>query len=380
MRIAYVTDQLLPRTATDSHQTMAMVSAMGEAGADVTLVTPRRHDRTPPTQKEIAAYYDVLPNFDLAAVRSLYPSVRGLEKIAHAAVALRRQTIREHDLVYTRAIPVLVSALLAGIPCAYETYRPWPDQRRRLRPLFRWVGRHERFRGAILHSQMAMESYARIGVPREWLLTAYNGHDPRLLQPVLSPREARVACGLPEAPTVVYSGSVVERKGLGLLLDIAGRMPDVTFVFVGSERDGWIERRAAASPNIRVVRWMPLAETVRYLYAADVLVIPPTSKPLEDVGNTVLPIKTFLYLAAGRAILAPETGDLREVLSDGVNAALVTPDKPQVAFDRLQGLLANPDERMRLGDQARIDAKQYTWSARARKVLDFISSTAELTA
>jgi glycosyltransferase involved in cell wall biosynthesis len=372
LRIAYVTDQLLPRTATDTHQMMAMVSALGEAGARVTLFAPERLGRAAPTREDLGEYYDVRPTFDVVTARSVYPSLRGIEKIAHGFRAARYPDVRKSDVIYTRAIPTVICALVARLPVVYETYRPWPDQRRHLRVLFRWIGRHPTFVGAILHSRLAADSYLRIGVPPEKVLIAHNGHDPRVLEPVLSTREARSYCGLPDGPTVVYTGHVAARKGLGLVLDLAESLPEVTFVLVGSEGSGSVERRAAALRNVRLVAWMSLAESVPYLYAADVLIIPPTSKPLKDVGNTVLPIKTFLYLAAGRAILAPSTPDLLEVLTDGKNAVLVSPDAPQEALLRLRELLGDSGLRASLAAQARADGAMYTWARRAEGILEFL--------
>lgn len=374
MHIAYVTDQVLPRTATDTRQMLAMAAAMGDAGAHVTLVTPARWDRVPATRDDVAAYYEVAPTFRMATVRSVYPNIRGIEKLAQGLVGPRHPAARQADVVYTRTLPILLGALFAERPVVYETYRPWPNQQPLSHPLFRWVGQHKNFVGAVLHSRLAMESYARIGVPREKLLTAHNGHHPRVLQPSLTPQQARAQCALPDQPTVVYTGRVSLKKGLGLVLDLAEVLPEVTFVLVGSEGYGPVEQRAAALRNVRIVPWQPLSATVPYLYAADVLLIPPTSKPLENVGNTVLPIKTFLYLAAGRAILAGRTPDVEEVLTDNHNAALVTPDAFDAALARLRQLLDDEALRLHLATQARSDGEALTWDRRAEKVLHFIAA------
>ena len=102
MRIAYVTDQVLPRTATDTRQMVSMAAALGQAGADVTLVTPARWTSEATTAEEVAAYYQVPRQFDLATVRSVYPNIRGIEKLAQGVVGPRHPAARRADLVYTR--------------------------------------------------------------------------------------------------------------------------------------------------------------------------------------------------------------------------------------------------------------------------------------
>jgi glycosyltransferase involved in cell wall biosynthesis len=109
-----------------------------------------------------------------------------------------------------------------------------------------------------------------------------------------------------------------------------------------------------------------------YLYAADSLIIPPSSDPLYRHGRTVLPIKTFTYLASGRPILAPDRPDIRETLIDGHNAVLVPPDHPQQASILLRRLLGDRGLQERLSGNAKDDARKYTWDGRADRILEFL--------
>ena len=335
MRLAYLTDQLLPQTATDTEYMISTVAAFGEVGAEVTLVKPEHWWNPEPGRDAIADYYQVEPTFEVEHVRSAYPNIRGIEKIAQGIAGPLHPAARRADVLYTYTLPILLGALLVGTrPIVYETYRPWPYQQPLSRPLFRWIARHPQFLGAVLHSEHARSSYVDAGLDPDMLQTARAGYDPDRLSPRLSQAEARARCDLPERPTVTYTGRVTMKKGLGLMLDMARALPAVQFVIVGSEGEGDVERQAAPLNNVRVVPWQPFDAITTYLYAADVLLIPPTVAPLKKVGNTVLPMKTFPYLAAGRAILGPDTPDLQEILQDGENAALVPPDNLDAAIER----------------------------------------------
>jgi glycosyltransferase involved in cell wall biosynthesis len=83
-------------------------------------------------------------------------------------------------------------------------------------------------------------------------------------------------------------------------------------------------------------------------------------------------MKTFLYMAAGRAILAPASPDLQELLIDDENAALAPPDDLDAAVRRLRTLLSDPDKCDRLGAAARSDIEANTWPRRAERILQFI--------
>jgi glycosyltransferase involved in cell wall biosynthesis len=382
MRIAYITDQLLPRTATDTEQMMSMVGGFAAAGATVTLVKPEQWFSPGPGRDAIADYYQIDPAFDVAAVRSVYPTnIRGIEKVAQGLVGPRHPAARRADVLYTRTLPILLGTLLVGTrPVVYETYRPWPRQQPWSTPFFRRLARHPRFLGAVLHSDLARTSYVEAGIDPDCLLTAHNGYDPERLAPRRSRPTARQQCGLPvDRLTVTYAGRVTMEKGLDLMLEMARALPDVQFVIVGSEGPGPVEREAEPLSNVRVVPWQPFDDTVPYLYAADVLLIPPTVAPLKEVGNTVLPMKTFLYMATGRAILAPASPDLQELLHDGENAALVPPDDPNAAIGRLRALLNDSNERDRLGEAARADIDDHTWPRRAERILRFIQERLEQT-
>jgi glycosyltransferase involved in cell wall biosynthesis len=372
MHIAYATDQLLPRTATDAEQLMATVAALGRAGADVDLLMPAHPWRPAPDAAVLARFYETTPDFQVTPLRGAVPTFRGLEKVAHGLAVTRSRAARSANVLYTRNLPTVLAALRGGTaPVVYETYRPWPDQQPRRTPLFRWIFAHPRFLGAVLHSDLAAASYRRIGAGEERLLVAHNGYDSARLAPALSREEARAQTGLPDGPTVTYAGHVALDKGLGLVLDMAEALPGIRFVLVGSKGEGPVERRAAGLANVSVVPWQPFSETVPYLYAADVLLIPPTRGPLEAVGNTVLPMKTFLYMATARPVLGPATPDLEEVLADGVSARLVPPDDVAAAVAALRELLADPDLQRRLADAARANVQ--TWDERAERVLGFLS-------
>lgn len=374
LRIAYVTDQPLPLNATDTLQIAAMVSALGEVGADITLWMPRLWRRPEVSAEQLARHYQVDCTFRTRSISGPYPTIRGLDKLALAHLAARRCAAPQAELLYTRNLPVVLAALRRRqLPVFYETYRPWPDQSPSKRALFRRLTRRSELAGLVLHSELAARSYERVGFPRDKLLVAHNGVDRSLLASPVTRREARARLGLDPAGTwVVYAGHVTPAKGLDLVLDMAEQLPHVCFALVGSAGDGPIERRAQKLGHVRVVPWQPKDQLTLWLQAADVLVIPPSSKPLQRVGNTVLPIKTFQYLAAARAILAPDIPDLREVLTDGVNARLVQPDHVAAAVPALQDLLSDPALAERLAQGARQSVTSSTWTARAHTVTRFI--------
>ncbi len=374
MRILCLVDWPAPNRDASQEQTVNTLAALARAGAEVTLLAPRRAGD---------------PAFDAAALKGAF-AVAGGEfdvvqraspwagsMIAASALWLRRALadplVAGADVVLTR-MPAALILGPAGRPLAFEHYRPWPDQLPLLKAAFRRTLAGDDCLGAIVHSEFAAQSYRRLPAPADKILVAHNGFDPGRLGHDPGKAEARRRLGLePDRPLVVYTGRINARKGLGQVLRLAELRPDTVFMLVGSEGEGPIERAARRLANVRIEGWRRPDELPDFLHAADVLLIPPSREPLERFGNCVLPLKTFQYLAAGRPILAPAAPDTAELLVDGRTALLVPPDRPEAAAQALDRLAGDPALAQGLADGARALAAGLSWDHRGRRILDFLA-------
>jgi glycosyltransferase involved in cell wall biosynthesis len=82
------------------------------------------------------------------------------------------------------------------------------------------------------------------------------------------------------------------------------------------------------------------------------------------------PLKVFEYMAAGRAIVAPDQPNLREVLDHGRTALLFDPARPGALWEAVLSLASDAELRARLGAAAREEVlrRNLTWSGNARRV------------
>ena len=94
-----------------------------------------------------------------------------------------------------------------------------------------------------------------------------------------------------------------------------------------------------------------------------------------DVVPYALALKLFEYLAMGRAIIAHDWPNIREILTDRENAILFDPEKPGAFHAALDHLCRDQPLRRRLGENARrtIDEKGLTWEANAKRVEELFS-------
>lgn len=90
------------------------------------------------------------------------------------------------------------------------------------------------------------------------------------------------------------------------------------------------------------------------------------------------PLKIFEYMAGGRAIVAPDQENIREILRDGETALLFDPSRPEAMWQAILRLARDPDLRCRLGTAARaeIARRDYTWAGNARRVAEWARQSA----
>jgi glycosyltransferase involved in cell wall biosynthesis len=367
MRLVYPVQWSRPSRRACEQQTMGTVAALARHGHEITVLMPGNG----PSADELRDYHQVDGDFRVAhrpggrAGEALLPSLLWLRQLS------ADPQVRAADLLYCRIPTMLGVGRSCPVPFAIDHYRPWPDQLPAIRPLIRHTLRHPNCAGLIAHSAFAAESYRRIGVDEERLLVAHNGFDAPAAPPGRD--EARARLNLPQGRAIaLYAGRIDRTKGLDRLLDLAALRPDILFVLVGSEGEGPVERAAARLSNVRVEGWAAPAELPAWLAAADILLVPPSSAPLERHGNCVLPLKTFAYLAAGRPILAPVAPDTAELLVHGDSAWLVPPDAPATAAAGLDRLLGDAALRDRLARKAARLAADLTWDKRAERITAFL--------
>jgi glycosyltransferase involved in cell wall biosynthesis len=203
------------------------------------------------------------------------------------------------------------------------------------------------------------------GVPANRIEIVPNGIDPAEF--AAAPRRAqhggRVVLG--------FVGFVRDWHGLdGVIAAMAAARDaapmDLVVVGDGPARAA-LERQAAASGLADRVRFTGLQgrEEIPALVAGFDVALQPR------VVDYASPLKIFEYMAAGRAIVAPDQENIREILSDGETALLFDPSRPEAMWQAILRLAGDADLCHRLGAAAaaEIARRDLTWSGNARRVV-----------
>jgi glycosyltransferase involved in cell wall biosynthesis len=378
LHIASITHQPLPSNDAATVQIVHTAAAMVRAGTRLDLFLPRRpgkRQRPEDLRRAVEGHYNVECGFGLRTLPTNLRPWRRTTQAAHAAAAGAVTAFHRYDVLHTRDLPNVLLGLTAGHRVLFESYRTPGGQPAVARVLLRLAFSRPNFLGQITHSQYAREQYVSEGYPSEKLETVYNGFDPGAFDGARSPADARRLLGLPERPTVVYAGRIAPMKRIDLLLGAAARTPEIQWVFAGdaqSDEARPYRLEGTGLANVTFLGYRAGATLAPALEAGDVLVIPPSTDPLTRFRTTVLPLKVFQYLAAGRAIVAGDLPDTAELLVDDANCVRIAPDDIGGLVAAVRGLVADPLRRERLAGAARTLSRGLTWDARAARILAYL--------
>jgi glycosyltransferase involved in cell wall biosynthesis len=174
----------------------------------------------------------------------------------------------------------------------------------------------------------------------------------------------------PQDTVLIFTGRLGHEKNIPFLLRAfnGARLayPDVKLLIVGDgpERDNLEERirLMGIGDSIRITGMVPYGEIGRYLSTADAFV---TASVTE-----VHPLSVIEAMAAGLPALGIASPGISDTVEDGVTGYIV-PDEDLAGFTaKMVRMLADKESRLKMGANAREEAKKYAIENTSRKLLE----------
>ena len=184
-----------------------------------------------------------------------------------------------------------------------------------------------------------------------------------------NPNKIRERYGLNDKVVLGFSGFVREWHGVDrvIRLMVEKKRPELHLLIIG---DGparpALEKLAAdqgVSSDVTITGVLQRDQMPDHIAAFDIALQPA-------VVDYASPLKLFEYMALGKAIIAPDQQNIREIVKNG-ETALLFPTKDAGAFDKmLSTLIDDAPLRTRLGAAARDDLvrRDLTWNGNAARV------------
>jgi len=382
MRIAVVAPTYLPARRANTIQVMKMAQAMTTLGHDVRVFVPGiSPSDSSGNWDEIAHHYGLRHQFEIEWVPT-HPYLRRYD-FGFSSVKFARQWGAE--LLYTRLPQAAAVASILGMSAIYEVHdipggmlNPWL--------LTRFL-KGSGARGLVVITSALKDALTpwinhKLSLP---VLIAPDGVDLARYDNLPVSADARQSIDSsfqisPSAFVAGYTGHLYPGRGAQLILDIAARIPEITFIFVGGEPDDLEHFRALSKTcgleNVILTGFISNADLPRYQVACDILLMPYQKRVAAssggDIARFLSPMKVFEYLACGRVILSSDLPVLREVLNEK-NAILLAPGNVDAWVEAIRGVQAEPQKWQALADQAQQDAQVYSWESRAARLLAIVN-------
>jgi glycosyltransferase involved in cell wall biosynthesis len=319
--------------------------------------------------------------------RFLPPAIHEAAELAYSVPAFWRLAARARaftpDLIYERYNLFFHSgvrlARAQGLPLLLEVNAPLAEERARhgklaLKSLAHW-SEQSIWRAAtrVLPVTRALADYViAAGVAPERITVIPNGVEREFLDDH-DPRPVRARYGLDGKIVLGFTGFVRDWHGLDRIVSYLGerRRQDLVLLIVGDgEARASLERQAQSLGVDMAVIFTGVVQrdaVPEHLAAFDVALQPA-------VTAYASPLKLFEYMAAGRAIIAPDMANIREVVDESA-AILVAEADTAALFSALDALVNDAALRARFGAAARaaLIRRGFTWDENARKVEEIAS-------
>lgn len=168
---------------------------------------------------------------------------------------------------------------------------------------------------------------------------------------------------------IYYIGSFSQTKyRIETLLEAMKYVETEKLILIGGYREEDILRIKYQARDLRVLEkvefkgYVPPGETKNYLSSAKVVVALLWGLKLSD------------YLSNGLPIIVPDMAIGKEVFRDGENCIMFQLNDAASLAGAINQVLNNPTFAEKLAKNAFLEAKKYSWSNRAKKIIDFINN------
>ncbi|HUD03997.1 MAG TPA: glycosyltransferase family 4 protein [Candidatus Paceibacterota bacterium] len=368
-KLIYIANIRLPTEKAHGIQIMKMCEAFADQGLEVELIVSSR--KTPITENPFD-YYDVRENFRIKKLWSIdairFGRIGFLIQSFTFAKNVSWHALFKKGTFYTRDEMVAFYLRILGKKVIWESH----------------AGQANFFVRMLIRINVPLvvitkglaDVYMHTGVSPKNIHVAPDGVDIKQFDIKENKDEARTRLGFnKEEKIVLYTGHLYSWKGTDTLAEAAQSLPkDVMIYFVGGTENDILsfKKKYRETGNIRILGRKPHHEIPLYMRAADILVIPNSSK--QDISRLYTsPMKLFEYMASGAPIVASDLPSLREILNES-DAFFFVPDDAKDLLRAIVGVFADQRQALKKAALASEEVKEYSWQKRAKDILSFIKT------
>lgn len=387
MKIAYIDPHPVPGLTPSTMQMLQTVDGIGQAGVDVTLITPVSLVTVDQIiGRELSCNVKLMPQFDLR--RKWYfpfsthkPFFWQAKKIIKCEKfdALLVRNLKLADYLLRQSLDVKIY---------FETHEIFAQNFKEEHPNFsssearkyKLLREREHYvynnaAGVFALTSLLVEDIKRdYGANNTKFCILPDGFDPTLAD---AAREKFIKLGRkPGPPRVLYLGSLHPWKGVNTLVEAMAKVPPPTECWIAGGEPHRIDElkqlamQIGVADRVHFLGKVPPLERFDLIAQADICALPLTETSIASRYTS--PLKLFEYMAMGKPIVAADLPSIREVLSHGEDALLFSVEVFEEMATSIALVVDELSWSQKIGDMARGRSSDFSWKNRGRIAVSFI--------
>lgn len=376
MRICYIHNMRFPTERAHGAQVAFMCNALSKVGVEeVVLAYPRRYTKI---KEDPFSYYGIEKNFLTKPVPTIDTQIFIHESMpAFLNMILsyfQHFTFSFSSLIFLRKEKIIysrdeISSLLFSFT-KKKNFLEIHDLPKRIKPFYRIIFR--RMTGIVtISSQLKEELISEFDISPNKILVAHDAIDGKAFLRKFEKESAKARLGVDFSKFIImYIGALEDWKGYKLLLKASKILKsDFEIVIIGkfsSSQQIYMKKY----PRVKFMGFMPYRDLPKNQAAADLLVIPNSSK-YEISRKYTSPLKLFAHLCSRRPLLVSDLPSLREVVSER-EVFFFKPDNVRDFIRVVYEVRQNHSIVKAKTERAYEKAKEYTWEKRGKRIIEFI--------
>ncbi|MFZ5835912.1 MAG: glycosyltransferase family 4 protein [Pseudomonadota bacterium] len=362
-----------------------MIDALRGLGHEVFLVGPARGGQ----ESEFGSDAGLIATLKRLLPRAIYEILEAAYSIPAFFRLYRAWRAHRPDVVYERYNLFMFAGLwlkyLTGVPLLLEVNGPIFEERSlhdglSLQKFAAWAqGAVWRGVDYVLPVTQVLAGYVqRYRVPGNRIHVIPNGINPVRFTARQAGKDIRAKYALEGKLVLGFTGFIRSWNALDRVIELIARdggRHNLHLLVVG---DGparpeitQLAQARGVGDRLTITGVVGRDDVADYVNAFDIALIP-------GVTEYASPLKLFEYLALGRAIVAPDMPNIREILTDGENAVLFATDsgKEDAFASAILRLCAAPTmcKQIASGAKTTIEAQGLTWPRNAMRVVEIVDT------
>ena len=367
----YATRSILPSKRANSVQSAHMAAAWDEKLPGLPVIY-----RTLDTKAKNALHFSA---YGLKVPAGAEPIVRRpLEDVHHSyllSFALFLKEAKQHKLIYTRSSRMAWVAVKMGREVVLELHDPLIP----IRCSFLKCSFAAGYLKLLITTtdRLKRDVIANVGIPEDKILIAGGAASRDYLELIPAPLEEKSTF----RGHIGYAGSVLNGKGVEIILQCAEAIPDVAFHLIGPSIKECIKIKGAGriGKNVILHGFMPGHQVVPILKSMDALLLPNQNSVIirsgADIGQHTSPLKLFEYMACNRPIIASDVSVFSSILRHEENALIVPAANVEAYCGAIERILTDKPLASNLASVSLREFEQkYTWDTRVEKIIYFMQN------